>query len=619
MTIQNPLFQPPSEWVCPEAIDYKGQSPVAIDLETYDPGIKDHGPGWATGNGKVVGVALAWEGFKGYWPIDHDAPGNYDKNVFKKQLQDLLDRCPAIVCHNAMYDVGWMRRMGMKIKCKVWDTMLMAPILDENRMRYSLNELSKDYLGEKKSEALLYEAAKDWGVDAKNDMWRLPPMYVGPYAEQDAELALKLYEVFMREIEAQDLSSINELEHRVLPVLIDMKWHGVRVDIDEAEQAKAELLKKENTQLKKIKDKTGVSVNVWEAKSISKMFDALDLPYARTELSGAPKFDKHFLRTHEHPLVQSIAQAREFNKARTTFIDTIIKHAHKGRIHAEINQLRGDGGGTVTGRLSYNTPNLQQVPASPVLGSMIRSIFKPEEGKSWGAFDYSQQEPRLVVHLASLTAGGLRGADEFVNAYHDDPNTDFHTMVSEMAKIDRKKAKTINLGLFYGMGKGKLSSELGLSPGEAEDLFEKYHKRVPFVKEMIERTMKKAADIGHVRTLLGRKCRFDKWEPSRYGVHRPLPRDEAEREHGKQIRRAFTYKALNKIIQGSAADMTKQAMADLHDEGIIPHIQVHDELDCSFEDEVEKDKILEIMRNAVKLEVPVKLDAEVGPSWGKAK
>ena len=619
MTIQNPLFQPPSEWVCPEAIDYKGQSPVAIDLETYDPGIKDHGPGWATGNGKVVGVALAWDGFKGYWPIDHDAPGNYDKNVFKKQLQDLLDRCPAIVCHNAMYDVGWMRRMGMKIKCKVWDTMLMAPILDENRMRYSLNELSKDYLGEKKSEALLYEAAKDWGVDAKNDMWRLPPMYVGPYAEQDAELALKLFEVFMREIEAQDLSSINELEHRVLPVLIDMKWHGVRVDIDEAEQAKAELLKKENTQLKKIKDKTGVSVNVWEAKSISKMFDALDLPYARTELSGAPKFDKHFLRTHEHPLVQSIAQAREFNKARTTFIDTIIKHAHKGRIHAEINQLRGDGGGTVTGRLSYNTPNLQQVPASPVLGSMIRSIFKPEEGKSWGAFDYSQQEPRLVVHLASLTAGGLRGADEFVNAYHDDPNTDFHTMVSEMAKIDRKKAKTINLGLFYGMGKGKLSSELGLSSGEAEDLFEKYHKRVPFVKEMIERTMKKAADIGHVRTLLGRKCRFDKWEPSRYGVHRPLPRDEAEREHGKQIRRAFTYKALNKIIQGSAADMTKQAMADLHDEGIIPHIQVHDELDCSFEDEVEKDKILEIMRNAVKLEVPVKLDVEVGPSWGKAK
>jgi DNA polymerase I-like protein with 3'-5' exonuclease and polymerase domains len=497
--------------------------------------------------------------------------------------------------------------------------MLMAPILDENRMRYSLNELAKDYLGEKKSETLLYQAAKEWGVDAKNDMWRLPPMYVGPYAEQDAELALKLYDVFMREIYGQDLTSINELEHRVLPVLIDMKMHGVRVDIDEAEQAKQELLKKETGHLKRIKKETGVAINVWEAKSIAKMFDALSVPYARTELTGAPKFDKSFLRTHDHPLVQSIAQAREFNKARTTFIDTILKHEHKGRIHAEINQLRGDGGGTVTGRLSYNTPNLQQVPASPVLGSMIRSIFKPEEGKSWGAFDYSQQEPRLVVHLASLTAGGLRGADEFVNAYHDNPNTDFHTMVSEMAKIDRKKAKTINLGLFYGMGKGKLSSELGLSPGQAEDLFEKYHSRVPFVKEMIERTMKKAADVGHVRTLLGRKCRFDLWEPSRYGVHRPLPRDEAEREHGKQIRRAFTYKALNKIIQGSAADMTKKAMADLHDEGIIPHIQVHDELDCSFEDELEKDRILEIMRNAVELEVPVKLDVEEGPSWGKAK
>ena len=619
MSIQNPLFQPPSEWVCPECIDYKGQSPVAIDLETYDPGIKNHGPGWATGNGKVVGVALAWEGFKGYFPIEHDAPGNYDKKVFMRQFQDLLDRCPEIVCHNAMYDVGWMRRMGMKITSKIWDTMLMAPILDENRMRYSLNELSKDYLGEKKSETLLYEAAKEWGVDAKNDMWRLPPMYVGPYAEQDAELALKLYDVFKREIIAQDLSSINELEHQVLPVLIDMKWNGVRVDVDQAEKTKKALMKQEEKNLQAIKAETKVNVNVWEAKSIAKMFDALDLPYDRTELTGAPKFDKLFLRTHEHPLVQAVAEAREYNKARTTFIDTILKHEHNGRIHAEINQLRGDGGGTVTGRLSYNTPNLQQVPASKVLGPMIRSIFKPEEGMKWGAFDYSQQEPRLVVHLASLTAGGLPGADEFVNAYHENKDTDFHTMVSEMAKIDRKKAKTINLGLFYGMGKGKLSSELGLTPGEAEDLFEKYHSSVPFVKEMIERTMKKAADVGHVRTLLGRKCRFDLWEPSRYGVHKALPREEAIREHGQQIKRAFTYKALNKIIQGSAADMTKKAMVDLHSEGFTPHIQVHDELDCSFASDIEKDRIIEIMSNAVQLEVPVKLDCEEGPSWGEAK
>ena len=619
MSIQNPLFQPPSEWVCPECIDYKGQSPVAIDLETYDPGIKDHGPGWATGNGRVVGVALAWDGFKGYFPIDHDAPGNYDKKVFMRQVQELLDRCPEIVCHNAMYDVGWMRRMGMKITSKIWDTMLMAPLIDENRMRYSLNELSKDYLGEKKSETLLYEAAKEWGVDAKNDMWRLPPMYVGPYAEQDAELALKLYDVFKREIIAQDLTSINELEHRVLPVLIDMKWNGVRVDIDQAEKSKKVLLKQEEKNLQAIKAETNVNVNVWEAKSIAKMFDALDLPYARTELTGAPKFDKLFLRTHEHPLVQAVAEAREYNKARTTFIDTILKHENCGRIHAEINQLRGDGGGTVTGRLSYNTPNLQQVPASKVLGPMIRSIFKPEVGMKWGAFDYSQQEPRLVVHLASLTNGGLPGADEFVNAYHDNPNTDFHTMVSEMAKIDRKRAKTINLGLFYGMGKGKLSSELGLTPGEAEDLFEKYHTRVPFVKEMIELTMKKAGDVGHVRTLLGRKCRFDEWEPMRYGVHKALPFDQAIREHGRQIKRAYTYKALNKIIQGSAADMTKKAMVDLHAEGIVPHIQVHDELDCSFDSEAQKNKIMEIMNNAVKLEVPVKLDCEEGPSWGEAK
>ena len=314
-------------------------------------------------------------------------------------------------------------------------------------------------------------------------------------------------------------------------------------------------------------------------------------------------------------MVQKIAQARETNKAHTTFIDTILKHSHKGRIHAEINQLRGDNGGTVTGRFSYSNPNLQQIPArNKELGPMIRSLFIPEEGHTWGVFDYSQQEPRLVVHYAGLQ--NLYGVDDVLDSYNNDPNTDFHTIVADMANIPRSQAKTINLGLFYGMGKNKLQAELGVDKETSDGLFKQYHDRVPFVKQLMDNVMQRAQQRGQIRTLLGRLCRFHLWEPNMFGMHKAMTHDAALLEHGPGIRRAYTYKALNKLIQGSAADMTKKAMIELYKEGIIPHIQVHDELDISIESPEHASKIKEIMEHAVELEVPNKVDYESGPNWG---
>jgi len=313
--------------------------------------------------------------------------------------------------------------------------------------------------------------------------------------------------------------------------------------------------------------------------------------------------------------VKRIARAREINKAHTTFIDTILKHNHKGRIHAEINQLRSDNGGTVTGRFSYSNPNLQQIPArNKELGPRIRSLFIPEEGHTWGCFDYSQQEPRLVVHYAALQ--NLYGVDEVLEAYKLG-DADFHTIVADMAEIPRGQAKTINLGLFYGMGKNKLQAELGVSKDKAEDLFRQYHTKVPFVKKLMDNVMRRAQDSGKIRTLLGRLCRFHLWEPNQFGIHKALPHDAALLEHGPGIKRAYTYKALNKLIQGSAADMTKKAMIELYKEGITPHIQVHDELDISVSDNA--GKIKEIMEDAVSLEVPNKVDYESGPNWGNIK
>ena len=615
---QIPLFQTPSEWTPPEDVpNLSDAKEIAIDLETYDPGIKQTGPGWATDNGYIAGIAIAVEGWKGYFPIRHEGGGNFDEAILKRQIKKILDLPCDKIFHNAQYDVGWLRWWGLEVKGKIIDTLIAAPLVDENRFRYSLNELGKDYLKETKSEGLLYEAAKEWGVDAKAEMYKLPAMYVGPYAEQDADLTLRLWQFFKIELIKQELSSIFDLETRLLPCLIDMKWNGVRVDLEKAETIKKNLQAQENKVLRQIKKDTNVDVDIWAAVSVAKAFDKLKIKYEVTEKSGQPKFDKNFLTTHKHPLAKMIVTARETNKARTTFIDTILRHSYQSRIHADIHQMRGDTGGTVTGRFSYSNPNLQQIPArNKQIGPLIRSIFVPNKGCKWGSFDYSQQEPRVLVHFAALTGGGLKGADEVIESYKtQDP--DFHQAVADMAGIDRRTAKTINLGMMYGMGKGKLSSELGLDKFETEDLFAKFHANVPFVKQLMEQATRKADNVGFLRTLLGRKCRFDKWEPRAFGIHKALSLWEAEKEYGRDLKRAWTYKALNRLIQGSSADMTKKAMVDLYEEGIVSHIQVHDELNCSIESKEQATRIKEVMENTVELKVPLKVDMEIGPSWGE--
>ena len=530
-------------------------------------------------------------------------------------FKDTMSTEATKIFHNAMYDVCWIRKMGIKINGLITDTMIAASLVNENRYRYDLNSLSWDYLGYGKNESTLNEAAKDWGVDPKAELWKLPATFVGGYAERDASLTLELWQLLKREISNQDVESIFNLETELFPCLVDMRFKGVRVDVPQAHKLKQQLEKQEKELLLEIKKETQIEPQIWAARSIAKVFDKLKLPYERTEKTKAPSFTKNFLSEHKHPLVQKIAKAREVNKAHTTFIDTIINYEHKGRIHADINQLRGDSGGTVTGRFSYRNPNLQQIPArNKDLGPLIRGLFIPEENCTWGCFDYNQQEPRLVVHYASLYK--FPSAYNVVDSYQNNPDTDFHKIVAEMANIPRTQAKTINLGLFYGMGKAKLQAELGVSKEKAEELFQMYHGKVPFVKQLMHVASNRAQEHGQIRTLLGRLCRFHLWEPNQFGMHKALPHNEALREHGPGIKRAYTYKALNKLIQGSAADMTKKCMLELYKENIIPHIQIHDELDISVESDKQAEKIKKIMESAVDLEIPNKVDYESGKNWG---
>ena len=616
--MQIPLFKPQTEWLPPENFpDLSKYDEIAIDLETKDPDLMKMGSGSVVGKGDVVGIAIAVAGWSGYYPIAHEGGGNMDRKKVLKWFQSVLDTPADKIFHNAMYDVCWIRALGLNVSGKIIDTMIASALVDENQMRYDLNSCAKRYTGKSKNESDLYTAAKDWGVDAKAEMYKLPAIYVGAYAEKDAEITLELWIELKKEINHQDIQSIFDLETELFPCLIHMKFLGVKVDVQAANIMKQELASQEDRLIQEVKKETGIDTQIWAARSIAQVFDKLKLDYDRTEKTSAPSFTKNFLQNHPHPLVKRIAQAREINKAHTTFIDTILKHSHKGRIHADINQLRSDNGGTVTGRFSYSNPNLQQIPArNKDLGPRIRSLFIPEEGHTWGCFDYSQQEPRLVVHYAALQ--NLYGVEDVLDAYREG-DADFHTIVADMAEIPRSQAKTINLGLFYGMGKNKLQAELGVSKDKSDLLFKQYHNRVPFVKQLMDNVMQRAQSSGRIRTLLGRLCRFHLWEPNQFGIHKALPHDAALMEHGPGIKRAYTYKALNKLIQGSAADMTKKAMIELHKEGIIPHIQVHDELDISVKDEKHAQKIIEIMEDAVSLEVPNKVDYESGPNWGKIK
>ena len=630
MALQMTMFTPKSEWVPPaELPDIFEAKQIAIDVETRDPNIKTNGPGWPTGDGEVVGYAIAVADWAGYVPIRHLGGGNLDERIVNNWLKKVFASPADKIMHNAQYDAGWIRQMGFTINGRIIDTMLIASLLDENRYSFSLNNLCYDLLGKVKSEKTLQEAAREFGLDPKADLWKMPAMYVGPYAQNDAEITLELWNHLSTQLTKEELWPIANLELDLLPCLIDMTWRGVRVDQDRVERTRNHLVKKEKEVLDKIQHIAGGQVELWAAASIAKAFDKLDIPYPKTE-KGAPSFTKAFLSEHPHELAQYIVQARNLNKTSGTFINTIMKHCHSdGRIHSHINQIRSDDGGTVSGRISMNNPNLQQIPArDPELGPMIRSLFLPEEGDQWAAIDFSQQEPRILVHYAYVYGKSrgqqMAGVEEFVHSYRNDPDMDFHTMVADMAKIARKQAKTINLGMMYGMGVNKLSDQLDIDVEEAKVLVKQYHERVPFVKGLMNGVQNRLNDrgsSGSIRSILGRKCRFDLWEPDTFAMNKALPYKEAVQEYGEttRLKRAYTYKALNRLIQASAADMTKQAMVNLYKEGYLPLIQIHDEVAMSLKTKEEAETVAKIMENAVPLEIPSKCDIEIGPSWGEAE
>jgi DNA polymerase I-like protein with 3'-5' exonuclease and polymerase domains len=601
---------------------------IAIDTETCDPNLKTMGPGGFRKDGHIAGISIATDSnYNEYFPIGHEGGGNLNKTKVIEFMDYIYKSNKKLIFANAMYDLEWLysldNRLTLTRHHSIQDVQTIEHLIDENKLKYSLDSLSNYYLKKSKYEVELKEAVLfKFGKRAKvkESLWKLHANEVSEYAKEDALLTLGIYQKQQDRIKKEEIESIVDFESRLIPVLFHMRRKGVKVDVNKAHKIYDELEKKQNEVQSMLNRLGGAEVNVWANASLKEAYDKNSISYSHTA-KGTPSFTASWLETQMDDVSKSILKVRKLDKIRNTFVkNMIIDKASNGRIYCGFNPM-----GTVTGRFSSQYPNLQQVPArDPELGPLIRSLFIPEEGEEWVCADYSQQEPRVLVHYASLK--GMETAIKVQDEFNKNEDTDFHQMVATMASIPRKQAKTINLGLFYGMGNKKLALELGLDQDQAYELFNRYHDKVPFVKELSRQISNVASSRGYIKTLLGRKRRFNLWEPRDSWGEKAYSLSECYSHYPKQeLKRAYTHTAMNALIQGSAADITKSAMIKIYEAGLLDEIDlkltVHDELDFSVSRDKQKcfDESLQIMKTCVDLKVPLKVDVEKGDNWGTIK
>lgn len=669
---------------------------VALDIETRDDELRTLGPGVRRG-GYITGVSFCCGDENGpafYLPMRHEGGGNYDDpDRVLEYLRDMARHFRGdIVGANLQYDLDYLAEAGVLFTPRFFrDIQVSGPLLDEPTMaRMQDKETGRWFWGEEfhpmglsaqavrlglpgKDETELEAWAAEHKLDTKKDMWKAPAGVVAQYAIQDVRLPLAISALHEREISRQDLNRVYDVESQLLPVLLKMRRRGVRVDLEKLGTIEARAWSLETIACREISKLSGIGFSPEDTNKSAALAkcleaDGVKVPLTEAKISektgkptgGQPSVTSPWLRGLGTPLAKAILEAKKWNKVRTTFCESIRKHEVRGRIHCTFNQLRqeretGDTMGAAFGRLSSSDPNLQQQPArDPDIGPLWRSIYLPDEGGKWACLDFSSQEPRLITHYAELT--GCVGGAEAATACRTDPDWDNHSMMASMMydefsqallasddkavakqmKLLRGNAKTIFLGLCYGMGGGKLCRSLGLptrwvirdprvsewvlidansqegkllrasgcrpfevAGDEGQMLLDRFNARVPYVKQLQKMVQVKAQKMGYIKTLLGRRCRF------------PINPETGKLE--------WAHKGLNRLIQGGSADQTKLAMVLADAAGIRLQLQVHDELDLTVWDMKEAHQLNEIMAHAIELNVPTRCDIEVGPTWGEIK
>lgn len=603
---------PESDWVAPT--DYPRLSGlVGFDFETQDPLLKTNGPSWCfPGVGKVVGFSLAWDGGERYYPLYHEGGGNVeDPEKALAYLRDVAENPDVqFVCHNAPYELGWLKRLGIRPARVPFCTQVAAALLDEYRRYkggYNLNAVGRDWCGMIKDETLLTQAAAALGLDPKKDLWRLPAKFVGPYGETDSANVRDIWFAMKSQLEEQNLMQVFDIECRYMVVITEQRWRGVRIDVDGAEQLIKRYSARELELQKRRKELVGFDAPVWNGADLAKAFRKRGIIVPGTV--DAPSITQPWLKTLDDDYARALLEERRKNKTRTTFVEGMLRHVVDGRVHPIINAMPTDEGGAISGRASSEKPNEQNQPnkdKDPEAGKAVRGLWLPEEGCRWSACDYSQQEPRLAIHLAEKAE--VPGARLAGDQLRSNPRTDFHKMVAELAHILRPQAKILNLALIYGKGEVATCRELGfptevvdwgkgpreVAGEEGKRFIAAYNAAVPYVqglKDLVAKTVKRR---GYVRTILNRRCRFG-------GFYK--------KDHA----------AVNRVVQGSAGDQLKKAQVDIYDQlGEVPLVAVHDEVGMNNESDAQIERVVECMVHTIELTVPVVVDVATGKNWGEA-
>lgn len=625
---------PESGWRPPTTLpDLRRASVMSFDVETFDPELEDHGPGWARNKGHLCGISIATPDTKIYVPMRHTVQSemNLDPEMVLRWAKAMLETdCPKVGA-NLIYDIGWMKQEGINVKGKLYDVQFAEALLDENS-KVNLEALGRKYCGVGKDVDIL----RDWCLNYyggsqtkwRANIYRAPVSLVGAYGEMDAALPLMVITEQFPLLVNEGLMDLFEMENKLIRILVEMRFAGVTIDIPYAEKLRDQFTIDAKEVQARIDRMAGFSVNVDAADSLAKAFTTFGLDFPRTE-KGAPSFVKEFLENHDHEFANAITELRGIEKLKGTFVEGYLLGSHvNNKVHASFHPLSGTDGGAKTGRFASGKPNLQNIPIRTPLGKLIRKAFIPDVGhKRWRKYDYSQIEYRFLAHYA---VG--QGSDIIRQRYTDEPNTDYHQATAELIQtiagilLERGPTKNINFGLVYGMGIDKLAKDLNLAVAAAKQLIKAYHSGVPFAKATMEATMSFANENGYNLTILNRRTRFNLWEPEGYGFKGvALPYDQASQRYG-QVKRAYLYKALNYKLQGSSADMMKAGMVKCYEDGIfdatgIPRLTVHDELDFSDTGEGEDayKEMRHIMQTVIPLRVPVICDLETGPNWGDVK
>ncbi len=631
---QPELWQPDSGWR-----PYDGPLPrlaevdVAIDTETRDDGLaRGIGPGWVYGLGHLCGVSAAWGDSHIYVPVRHPDTACRPIGEVLNWVEGILRSC-TVYFFNSGYDLAWLWEEGLRIWPENFhDASLMSVMLDENQFDYSLDGCCARAGVQCKDERLLEEAARSYGVGSKDGIWRMPARFVGPYAEQDAVSTLQLGRLLLERVRADGMEGAYRTELRLVRVLYEMRKRGIRISEDRAADGISRIHARRDQALAEVRHLSGIRADMEAVRSpdaLGKIFESVDIICPITPKTGKPSVTKEWLQGLHHPLGAAVRAARRFDDLGDKFINTyILGHMHRGRLHAEIHQLRDSEGGARTHRLSYANPPLQQTPSRPdkddpeddkLLVQAVRSCFLPEDGEIWFAPDYSGQEPRFVVHLAA--ACKIPSGIEMAARWREDPRLDYHTTVAGIIGLPRQAAKDINQGLAYGMGVDKLARTMHISVEEAEERVKTYHRRLPYPKKLAEHCQNMAQQRGWIRLIDGARRHFDAWQPAGYRDVPPvqgLEKARAAWPHAR-LERAFCHKAMNSAAQGGSARQMKRAMVAVYDAGLVPLIQMHDELCFSVTTRRECQIAHDCMIEAVRLQVPMVIDMEAGPDWGHAK